>query len=82
MPHTQYHTVQPFKRGREGALMPLQMRQCGSPDAARALAERLVIEKKAVGALAFSREGDTSADEYSMPLFLARIGDVPETDEY
>ena len=82
MPHTQYHTVQPFARGRGGILTPLQTRQCGSPDAARALAERLVSQKRAVGALAYSREGDTSADEYSLPMFIARIGDVPETDEY
>jgi len=82
VPHTQYHTVQPFKRARDGLLLPLQTRECGSPDAARALAERLVQEKKAAGALAYSREGDTSADEYSSPLFLARIGDVPESDDY
>lgn len=82
MPHTQYHTVQPFKRGTTGKLLPLQTRQCGSPEAARALAERLVCEKRAVGALAYSCEGEASADEYSYPLFLARIGDVPETDDY
>lgn len=82
MPHAQYHTVQPFKRGRDGTLMPLQSRQCGSPDAARQLAERLVTEKQAAGALAYSRAGDASADEYSIPLFIARIGEVPESDDY
>jgi hypothetical protein len=82
MPHTQYHTVQPFKRNAGGSLLPLQTRQCSSPEAARALAEKLVIDKRAVGALAYSCEGEASADEFSSPLFLARIGDVPETDVY
>jgi len=46
------------------------------------LAERLVCDKKAVGALAYSRPGASSADEFAEPTFLARIGEVPETDEY
>ncbi|MET3483157.1 hypothetical protein [Methylobacterium sp. 1973] len=46
------------------------------------MAERLVEEKKAIGALAYSRPGASSADEFAEPTFLARIGEVPETDDF
>lgn len=82
MAHMQYHAVLPFVRGARGALSAGNIRQCPSADAAKRLAERLVCEKQADGALAYSRPGPSSADEYAEPTFLARIGDVPETDEF
>lgn len=82
MAHTQYHAVQPFVRGGRGGIAAAAVRQCPSAEAAKRLAERLVGYKKAVGALAYSRPGSSSADEYAEPTFLARIGEVPETDEY
>lgn len=82
MAHIQYHSVQPFVRGGRGAITAAPIRQCSSAEAAKRLAERLVFEKKAIGALAYSRPGSGSADEYTEPTFLARIGEVPETDDY
>ena len=82
MAHTQYYAVQPFMRVGRGQLKAGELRQCSSPEAAARLAERLVSERKAAGALAYSRPGAISADEYAEPMYLARIGDVPETDAY
>jgi hypothetical protein len=82
MSHAHDYIVQLFIRGREGAAVASGTRQCASPEGARRLAERLVCEKKAVGALAYARPGAVSASEFSVPIFLARIGDVPEADVY
>ena len=82
MAHAQYHAVQPFIRGGRGAISAGPVRQCPSPEAAKRLAERLVEEKKAIGALAYSRPGASSADEFAEPTFLARIGEVPEADDF
>ena len=82
MAHMQYHAVQPFIRKGRGPLSAGTIRQCPSAEAAKRLAERLVSENRADGALAYSRPGPSSADEFSEPTFLARIGDVPETDDY
>ena len=82
MAHAQYHAVQPFIRGGRGAISAAPIRTCPSAEAAKRLAERLVSDKKAIGALAYSRPGASSADEFAEPTFLARIGEVPETDEY
>lgn len=82
MAHAQIYTVQPFIRSHLGQLTPCAPKQCGSAGAARKLAQRLVETKRADGALAYSSAGASSADEYDSPLFLARIGDVPESDDY
>ncbi|MDH2310369.1 hypothetical protein [Methylobacterium brachiatum] len=82
MGHAQYHAVQPFVRAVSGGISTAAIKQCSSPEAAKRLAERLVSEKKAIGALAYSRPGASSADEFAAPTFLARIGEVPETDDY
>ena len=82
MSHAQYHAVQLFARNAQGALSAMKLRECGSAESAKRVAEQFVRQKKAVGALAFSCAGGSSADEYSTPTFLARFGDVPESDDY
>ncbi|WP_148291051.1 hypothetical protein [Methylobacterium sp. B1] len=82
MSHVQDYVVQLFDRGDRGVLSTAGIRQCSSPDGAKRLAERLVREKRAAGALAYSRPGAISASEFSSPTVLARIGDVPEIDAY
>lgn len=82
MAHIQSHSVQPFIRGKRGAIGAGPLMQCSTAAAAKRLAERLVAENRAVGALAFSCQGAVSADEYAEPTFLARIGEVPESDDY
>ena len=78
----QYHAVQPFVRTSKGRVTAASPQMCNSPEQAKALAERLVEQQRAIGALAYSCDGDDAAGELGAPLFLARVGDVPETDKY
>jgi hypothetical protein len=80
--HAQVHAVQTFIPAGRLGITPGSLMHCPSAEAAKRLAERLVREERASGALAFSTPGPGSADEYSQPTFLARVGEVPESDEY
>ncbi len=82
MTQVQVHAVQPFVKTSKGRVGAAQIQMCTGPEQAKRLAERLVEQKKAVGALAYTRSGNDSEAEFGEPTFIARIGEVPESDEY
>ncbi|MDE4910358.1 hypothetical protein PQI07_06535 [Methylobacterium sp. 092160098-2] len=79
---TSEHAVQPYVRTKKGRVGADHMRKCSSADAARALAERLVADGIAIGAVALTRTCDPVLGEYEDPEILVRVGAVPgnETD--
>jgi hypothetical protein len=71
-----FYVVQPFSKGKRGALkadLPIQVSSEGS---AIRRAESLAETK--VGVLAFSQSGDPEMGDFDEPVVLARHGEVPE----
>lgn len=69
--------VQPYVRTKKGRVNAGEVRPCSTPEAARRLAERLVTQGSAVGALALKVGGDAEMGEYDDPEVLAVVGEVP-----
>lgn len=82
MASVEYHSVQPFVRTTKGRIAAGPIRSCTSPEHAKRLAERLVAERSAVGALAYTRAGDDEFNVFDEPVFLVRVGNVPEHDSF
>lgn len=78
----QYYAVQPFVRTAKGRLCAGNLQPCSSAEQAKRLASRLVDDNRAVGALAFSSSGSEDENVFDDPLFLARVGEVPESDDF
>ncbi|GEP12280.1 hypothetical protein [Methylobacterium gnaphalii] len=77
-----YYAVQPFIKTKTGRVSAGQIQQCQSADQAKVYAERIVRDKKAIGALAYTRIGNDFDNLFDDPVFIARVGDVPEHDNY
>lgn len=75
------HIVQPFVRTKSGRIDGDRVRLCGTAEAARAMAQRLVADGIAVGALAISRSADVEMGEYETPEILVKIGRVPGDED-
>lgn len=65
-----------FRRGRKGGLIPDHHRAARDEGHCIALAERL--SKNCHAALAFSRRGDLSCDDWGEPVVLAKYGPIPD----
>lgn len=82
MSFVEIHAVQPFVRTAKGRITNAAIQTCASPEKAKRLAEQMVENGKAVGALAYTRSGDDDDNLFGDPTFLARVGNVPEHDDY
>lgn len=75
------YVVQPFEIRRQGrrtglaAVAPVQARDRAH---AMLLLERAIHRTGIVGAVAFSRVGNTVTGEFDEPVILGQVGDVPE----
>jgi len=74
---TTWHAVQPYVRTKTGRYDRGPLQPCQSADSARRLAERLVDNGSAVGAVALTRLVDLEEGEYADPEVLASFGEVP-----
>lgn len=68
--------VQPFSKGKRGALRPDDPVQARNTAHAKAVAERLAVKKALV--VAFMREGDPKTGEYDEAKLIEAYGEVPE----
>lgn len=73
--------VQPYVRSKKGRIKIGEVRPCSSPEAARRLAERMVAQGSAVGALALRVGGDPEMGEFDDPEVLAAVGEVPAKEQ-
>lgn len=78
---TTVYVVQPFElrtRGRQSGLAPTAPVQARDRSHAMLLLERTAHRTGIVGAVAFSRIGDTVTGEFEEPIILGTLGQVPD----
>jgi hypothetical protein len=73
-----YYVALPFLQDDAGGLIPGAAEECQSPTTALRRAEILSRAPGHIGAVAFSRNGDPMAGEFSDAKLLRKFGDVPE----
>lgn len=71
-----YFVVQGFVRGKNGYPIPEESREVPSARYARALCERLMLDRMA--AVAFSRSGDPATGEWQDAVVICRLGAVSD----
>lgn len=73
-----FFICQPYSRGPKGVLRPDTPIQANTADAARQRAERLMSGTRFLGVDVVQVEADTETGDYGEPVYLARLGQVPE----
>lgn len=77
IPSITYYVALPFVSSEDGDLEPREAVECTSASNAIMRAEALARAEGNAGAVAFSREGDPMAGEFSDAKVLRTFGDVP-----
>jgi hypothetical protein len=72
--------VQPYVSGKKGALSPAPAIKVNTADAGRARAQRIMEIGRVLGVDVVQTEVDEEAGDYSEPVFLARLGEVPQIE--
>ena len=72
--------VQPYVSGGKGALTPAPAIKVNTAGAGRLRAERMIENPKVLGVDVVQTEVDSDAGDYSEPVFLARLGQVPQVE--
>lgn len=70
--------VQPYARGPKGGLKPDTAIPVRDAAAGLARAERMMADGRFLGVDVVQVEADEEAGDYSEPVYLARLGQVPE----
>ena len=76
MPAFTYHVALPFVKS-EAGLVPGDAVECVDADLAVVTAMALSMSKDNVGAIAFSRTGDSVSGEFSDAVIVEQFGEVP-----
>ncbi len=71
-----YYVVQGFLRGKNGYPIPEESQEVPNARYARALCERLMLDRMA--AVAFSRSGDPATGEWQDAVVICRLGAVSD----
>ena len=72
--------VQPYVSGKKGALAPAPAIEVKTAEAGRVRAERMMEGGRVLGVDVVQTEVDSEAGDYSEPVFLARLGQVPAVE--
>lgn len=72
--------VQPYVSGTKGALTPAAAIKVNTADAGRVRAQRIMATGRVIGVDVVQTEADSEAGDYSEPVFLARLGQVPQIE--
>ena len=75
------HIVQPYNTNRRKVPVPANPLVVRNATVARMRAEKLFEAGRHVGVDAYSVTSDPDAGEYGEPVFLVRLGSVPQTEE-
>lgn len=73
-----HYAMQSYRRSRSGDLITSRWRACDTLDEAVKLAERVVYDGKAHGAVALSERTSGDFEGASSPITVAAFGEVPD----